>query len=100
VGGARPRRFGADAGQLAAEDLRGEQAVRAEGDQAAAGDRPLDLDRVTSPIGGSGEGPTGTAPPGRRRRGAPGAFVNQVLKSGPNLNYRATAPNGSSSDLK
>jgi hypothetical protein len=36
----------ADANELAAEDLRGEQAVRAEADQAAAGDRPLRLDRL------------------------------------------------------
>jgi hypothetical protein len=33
--------------QLAAEDLRSEQAVRAEADQAATGDQPRYLDRVT-----------------------------------------------------
>jgi hypothetical protein len=36
----------ADADELPGEDLRGQQAVRAEADQAAAGDGPLDLDRV------------------------------------------------------
>ena len=54
----------ADADQLAAEDLRGEQAVTAEADQAAAGDGPLDLDRVAVLGRWQWGGPGGDGPGG------------------------------------
>lgn len=52
----------ADADQLAAEDLRGEEPVGAEADQAAAGDRALNLQGLAVFRRGSGAGPAGTPP--------------------------------------